>query len=228
MENRSVFVIELLCPEPVGRGDEGNEKVVKFLAKLAEVLDQKPERGPVSHLSKKYGLAGWLPLTRGGAIHLYAWDNRKPSLVSVDVTGSFPIYKKHALRYAGRYFGVSDGNNIVSRSISPPPPTWKELARDVYRQRLTLLADDCQRPRSKKVVEFLPELAEEIDMIPLYTVHTKECHAWMHWETSGSVLSWLNGCLSLDIYTCKPFSAKRAICFTTRYFRTRNLKSYSY
>ena len=136
MEDRSAFIIELLCPKPIGSDEEGRSRVVRYLAGLSDVLEQTPEYRPSSHLSKKYGLAAWLPLADGGAIHFYAWDNRKPSFVSVDTIGSFKINKAAAFSYTRRFFEVSDRQHITSRSISPPSPSWKELAHDVYRQRL--------------------------------------------------------------------------------------------
>jgi len=228
MENRSVFVIELLCAKPIGKDKDGRKKVVKYLAGLSEVLEQTPECRPSSHLSKKYGIAAWLPLVNGGAIHLYAWDDRTPSFVSVDTIGSFKIRKASATNYTRRFFEVSDGHHIVTRTLSPPPPTWKELAQDVYRQRLTLQAENCHPLRRKQLAEFLPELAKQLEMIPLHKVHAKSCHAWMHWETSGCVISWQNGCLSLDIYTCKRFSEKRAKDFTREFFKIKAMVAYRY
>ena len=45
---------------------------------------------------------------------------------------------------------------------------------------------------------------------------------WIHWETSGAhFYAWDQPRLffSVDIYTCKAFSAARAVDFTQRFFR---------
>jgi hypothetical protein len=52
---------------------------------------------------------------------------------------------------------------------------------------------------------------------------------WMHWETSGvHAYAWDRTAsfppfLSIDIYTCKPFSPTVAIEFTRRFFRMREV-----
>lgn len=227
--SRFAFVIELLCTEPVGRGKAGNDKIVKYLTCLSKSLDQDPVSAPSSNFSQKYGIAAWLPLANGGAIHFYAWDNRKPSFVSVDIASSSPIRKDSALDYTSRYFKASPRQrNLVYRSISPPPPTWKELAQDVYRQRLTIVARSPRPPGDRQVAEFLPRLARELEMVPLRAVFVSSHDAWMHWETSGCVLSWRKELISLDIYTCKPFDAKRAQEFTRWFFSLKKLQSYCY
>jgi hypothetical protein len=228
MSDRTAFVIELLSKKPIGKDVVSKRRVERYLLRLSDILSQRGLCQPSSHYSIKYGLAAWLPLVKGGAIHLYAWDDRKPSFVSVDIAGSFPINKSEAVAYTRRYFGLSAESSIVSRSLSPPPPTWKELARDVFRQRLSLVAKNCRRPSQQKIVEFLPMLAKELDMIPLCTIRANEDAAWMHWETSGCVLFWLNDSLSLDIYTCKRFDAERAESFTKSYFNLNGLMSFDY
>jgi hypothetical protein len=228
MMRRYAFVIEFLCDERVGKGDDGEEKVANYLLGLSRVLEKDATFEPSSHLSKKYGLAGWLPLSDGGAIHLYAWDDRKPSFVSVDIVAPVPINKNEAMNYTQKYFEVSNSSEMVSKSISPPPPTWKELARDVYRQRLMLCADGCRSPRFDQIADFLPQLAKELDMVPLRSVFANRYNAWMHWETSGCVLSWRKQMLSVDIYTCKRFSSKHAENFTRDFFSLKALVSYCY
>ncbi len=228
MGKRSAFVIELLSKEPIGKDEGAKKKVKQYLLRLSDVLSQRRFCQPSSHFSEKYGLAAWLPLEKGGAIHLYAWDDRKPSFVSIDIAGSFSINKTGAMAHTRRYFKLSAESSIVSRSIRPPPPTWKELARDVFRQRLTLVAQNCRPPKRAKIVDFLPMLAKELDMIPLCTIRANENAAWMHWETSGCVLFWLDGSLSLDIYTCKRFDVARAESFTKAFFDLNRLKSYRY
>jgi hypothetical protein len=228
MSERAAFVIELLSQNPIGKGEGGKNKVERYLLRLSDILSQRWLCQPSSHFSKKYGFAAWLPLENGGAIHLYVWDNRKPSFVSIDIAGSFSINKTAAITYTRQYFGISDVSSIVSRSLNPPPPTWKELAQDVFRQRLTLVAKNCRRPSQTKIVEFLPRLAIELDMIPLCTIRANENAAWTHWETSGCVLFWLDDTLSLDIYTCKRFDAERAESFTKEFFHLNGLTSYDY
>ena len=50
---------------------------------------------------------------------------------------------------------------------------------------------------------------------------------WIHWETSGAhFYAWDQPVLffSVDIYTCKPFSAKQAVSFTREFFAARSLE----
>lgn len=56
-----------------------------------------------------------------------------------------------------------------------------------------------------------------------YIAHDMGYGGWIHWKTSGaSVYSYPTkpALLTVDCYTCKPFSAKEAAEFTKKYFNT--------
>lgn len=47
--------------------------IVGYLSELSEVLDMMALTRPVTHLSPKFGWAGWIHWETSGA-HFYAWD----------------------------------------------------------------------------------------------------------------------------------------------------------
>lgn len=54
---------------------------------------------------------------------------------------------------------------------------------------------------------------------------------WIHWVTSGAhiysypaeVTGGAGNLLTIDAYTCKPFSVKKAVSFTKKYFKTKKI-----
>ena len=102
-----------------------------------------------------------------------------------------------------------------------------DLAPEILRQRLVVegLVDT---PISAEQIEtYLSELSVVVDMITLLPPVTHESATfgwagWIHWESSGAhFYAWDRPRLffSVDIYTCKAFSAERAVDFTQRFFR---------
>jgi S-adenosylmethionine decarboxylase len=102
-----------------------------------------------------------------------------------------------------------------------------DLAPEILRQRLVVegLVDT---PISAEQIEtYLSELSVVVDMITLLPPVTHESSTfgwagWIHWESSGAhFYAWDRPRLffSVDIYTCKAFSAERAVDFTQRFFR---------
>lgn len=225
---RYVYVFEFLNVNPIGTDAKGERKVENYLIKLCNLLSYQPLRNPSAHLSLLYGLSAWVPIKHGGAIHLYAWDDRSPSFVSVDIVSTLPINKSKVNSFSRTYFSLSDPNEVSFKSLSPPPFDWKELAPDIHRQRMSLFASAVRLPSLGILAEFLPSLSNELDMVPLSTVFVDEHTAWMHWETSGCVVEWRNGVLSLDIYTCKRFDPQKALALTKTIFGFRSAKVYNY
>ena len=105
----------------------------------------------------------------------------------------------------------------------------KDLAPDVYRQRMFIEGLREAPFTADEITVYLEKLCEVLDMTPLtkpYT-HLSEKYgwsAWMHWETSGvHFYSWDKlkpVFFSVDIYTCKPFDYQTAETFTKDYLKT--------
>jgi hypothetical protein len=75
---RRRLVIEGTCVLPI-TGDQ----IVRYLSMLSDVCGMKLLVEPVTHLSDRYGWAGWVHWENSGA-HFYAWDT--PMLFfSVDI-----------------------------------------------------------------------------------------------------------------------------------------------
>ena len=127
-------------------------------------------------------------------------------------------------------------------TITTESPAWAsapvtsaemiDLAPEIYRQRLVVegLVD---RPIERhEIVEYLSQLSRVLDMITVLEPVTHESDlygwaGWIHWETSGAhFYAWDQPVLffSVDIYTCKPFSAKQAVSFTREFFAARSLE----
>ena len=102
-----------------------------------------------------------------------------------------------------------------------------DLAPDIYRQRLVVEGLVSAPISSDEIVAYLSELSVVLEMVTLITpvTHQSDTYGWagwIHWETSGAhFYAWDQPRLffSVDIYTCKAFSAARAVDFTQRFFR---------
>ncbi len=102
-----------------------------------------------------------------------------------------------------------------------------DLAPEIYRQRLVIEGLVSEPISSDEIVAYLSELSVVLDMVTLITpvTHQSDTYGWagwIHWETSGAhFYAWDQPRLffSVDIYTCKAFSAERAVDFTKRFFR---------
>jgi S-adenosylmethionine decarboxylase len=222
------LVIEFLSREPIGQGAQAEAKVYGYLQGLCQALSMQPVSPPTAHLSDKFGLAAWLPLKNGGAIHLYIWDNRHPSFISVDILGFGPIDEQKAVAFTRNCFGVFSTDDMVFGRIIPRPSPWRDLAPEIVRQRLLVLSYNCSPPPQESIERFLPALSRELDMKTLSTAVIDRCSAWIHWETSGCVYHWQEEVLSLDIYTCKSFDTRHALSFTQNFLGLPQIISYSY
>ena len=122
----------------------------------------------------------------------------------------------------------------MTATLSPPtradvPVSGAEmidLAPEIYRQRLVVegLVD---APISREEIEsYLSQLSEVLGMITVLDPVTHQSDkfgwaGWIHWETSGAhFYAWDQPRLffSVDIYTCKWFSAEKATSFTREFF----------
>ncbi|MCW8861691.1 MAG: hypothetical protein OQJ76_01290 [Rhodospirillales bacterium] len=223
---RDTIVVELTCDRPVGTDSDGDARVCRYLDELAGILGLAPVSPPRTHLSTLYGLSGWVPLEERSAIHLYAWDDRNPSFVSVDL--ATPLAVDHAVveRHATWFFG-STPDRTVCKSMLAGGDDWRDLAPTICRQRLAVRGA-AERPLTpRRVQRFLRDLSKTLDMLALSSPMVRGQTAWMHWETSGVIIDW-SGDIALDIYTCKPFVAERAAAFAMARLDIRGLRYWEY
>lgn len=110
----------------------------------------------------------------------------------------------------------------------------KDLAPDVYRQRMFIEGLREQPFTAEEIIAYLVELGKVLDMLPLAQPYTNLSEkygwsAWMHWETSGvHFYSWDKRSpvfFSVDIYTCKKFDYQTAETFTRDYFKATEIVS---
>lgn len=102
----------------------------------------------------------------------------------------------------------------------------KNLAPNIYRQRLVVELIPKHAVNNLQIEDYLTRLSDEIGMITLIkpVTHKSDKYGWsgwIHWETSGAhFYAWESPqlFLSVDIYTCKPFETKQAVEFTKQYF----------
>lgn len=102
----------------------------------------------------------------------------------------------------------------------------KNLAAKIFRQRL-IIEGTMEQPIDRSAIEkYLMELGDVLRMHVLTRPVTHRSpkfgwSGWVHWETSGAhFYAWEKPTLffSVDIYTCKRFTEKRAIAFTRAFF----------
>jgi hypothetical protein len=101
-----------------------------------------------------------------------------------------------------------------------------DLAPEILRQRLVIEGLVTTPIGARQIRDYLAELSEVLDMVTLLdpVTHQSDTYGWagwIHWETSGAhFYAWDQPRLffSVDIYTCKAFSASRAVQFTREFF----------
>ena len=101
-----------------------------------------------------------------------------------------------------------------------------DLAPEIYRQRLVVEGLVSAPISASQIEAYLAELSGVLDMVTLLqpVTHQSDTYGWagwIHWETAGAhFYGWDQPRLffSVDIYTCKAFSASDAVDFTQRFF----------
>ena len=101
-----------------------------------------------------------------------------------------------------------------------------DLAPEIYRQRLVVEGLVTAPISAEQIEDYLSRLSGVLDMVTILQPVTHQSDAygwagWIHWETSGAhFYGWDQPRLffSVDIYTCKEFSARSAVDFTTDFF----------
>lgn len=102
-----------------------------------------------------------------------------------------------------------------------------DLAPEIYRQRLVIEGLVTQPISAPQIEDYLARLSDVLGMTTLLVpvTHCSDTYGWagwIHWETSGAhFYAWDRPRLffSVDVYTCKPFPAERAVAFTQEVFR---------
>jgi S-adenosylmethionine decarboxylase len=102
----------------------------------------------------------------------------------------------------------------------------RDLAPEIYRQRLVIEGYPAHPVTDGEVVEYLSRLSDVCGMVRLMepVTHRSDTYGeagWVHWETSGAHLyAWEKPrlFLSVDIYTCKAFLIDDAVDFTKTFF----------
>ncbi len=101
-----------------------------------------------------------------------------------------------------------------------------DLAPEIFRQRLVVEGLVTAPIQAAQIEDYLSRLSGELEMVTLLPPVTHQSDrygwaGWIHWETSGAhFYAWDVPRLffSVDIYTCKSFSAEHAVAFTSDYF----------
>lgn len=109
--------------------------------------------------------------------------------------------------------------------------TWRNLAPFLTRQRAVIEATTENIAEPDQIRSYLSALAAITDMEILsgpfaYSAHEMGYGGWVHWKTSGAhVYSYPTQppLLTVDIYTCKPFSLEKAVQFTRGFFNTKDV-----
>lgn len=102
----------------------------------------------------------------------------------------------------------------------------KDLAPDIYRQRLVIEGLPKRPITDHDITDYLAKLSDVTGMTLLIkpVTHRSDLFGWagwIHWETSGAhFYAWDHPRLffSVDVYTCKPFSLEKTVAFTKEYF----------
>jgi S-adenosylmethionine/arginine decarboxylase-like enzyme len=116
--------------------------------------------------------------------------------------------------------------------VSGVPEGVRDLAPSIHRQRLVVEGTCSEVIGAERIVEYLKDLSDVCAMQTLMAPVTHRSDeygwaGWIHWATSGAhFYAWEDPLFfSVDIYTCKWFSAERAVAFTRDYFHPLALQS---
>lgn len=99
----------------------------------------------------------------------------------------------------------------------------KDLAPEIYRQRLVVEGYPSTPISDQQIKNYLSRLSDICEMTTLIepVTHMSPLYGWAGWIHSGvHFYAWDQPRLffSVDIYTCKEFSAKKVVDFTKDYF----------
>ena len=108
---------------------------------------------------------------------------------------------------------------------------WKDLSPTIFRKRLIIEAKPYAEVIEQQVDAYLQELSTLLKMTLVAGPLTRNnprygISSYIYWEESGThFYHWKHPFpfLSVDIYTCKPFSVNEAVEFTRKYFKATEL-----
>lgn len=109
---------------------------------------------------------------------------------------------------------------------------WKNLAPTLIRQRLIIEATTEQIVTTGFMEPYLLRLAELTSMQVIkgpysYSAGEMGYGGGIYWKSSGAHIHSYHEnppLLTVDIYTCKPFSVQEVIKFTEKYFSTKRIR----
>ncbi len=110
--------------------------------------------------------------------------------------------------------------------------TMDNLKPEIYRQRLAIELNVENCPGSTQLYHYLVDLSDVLDMKIIFGPHTHfsdENSGWAaycHWTLSGChMYTWQkHNFMSIDIYTCSPFSNEKAVEFTKQFFSATQIE----
>jgi S-adenosylmethionine/arginine decarboxylase-like enzyme len=125
-----------------------------------------------------------------------------------------------------------NGAPMSTEAVSLTSTGMVDLAPEIYRQRLVVEGLVTEPISAAQIEDYLSQLSVVVDMVTLIRPVTHQSDkygwaGWIHWETSGAhFYGWDEPRLffSVDIYTCKAFSAQRAVEFTRDYFNATRVE----
>lgn len=221
---RSSIVVECELKRPIGTDHASRARLIRFLEKICKTIKVTPLRQPVIHLSPKYGLSGWAPANPHSAIHLYSWDI--PRFMSLDIACPQANLSPQAIIQTVR------NSFEIQRLVWKTPDNsdkWQDIENGITRQRLHIHAKRSQPPSREEIKQYKIGLCSALSMLQLSEVQIEDSNdqtsAWVHWETSGTMLNWDSKSLTLDIqiYTCKSFDPEHAVEFTKANLRLEEI-----
>lgn len=108
---------------------------------------------------------------------------------------------------------------------------FKNIAPKLCRQRIIFETPTNHLVMPKEFKDYLVKLSKVVGMRALskpfaYPAENMGYGGWIHWVTSGThiysypkeVTGINTPILTIDAYTCKPFSVKKMVDFTVKYF----------
>lgn len=112
----------------------------------------------------------------------------------------------------------------------------KDLAPEIIRQRMVIEGVPADPIGADDIARYLVGLSEVCEMTLLIDPVTHRSDrfgwaGWVHWESSGAhFYAWEQPQLffSVDIYTCRAFSAERVAAYTSECFRPSELVAFQF
>jgi len=103
----------------------------------------------------------------------------------------------------------------------------RDLAPEIHRQRLVIEGYPSNPLAAVDIENYLSKISEVLEMNKLQEPVTNLSSrygwaGWIHWENSGAhFYAWETPRLffSVDLYTCKPFDASKAVEFTRDFLK---------